>query len=203
VICSIEKPYQSRGGLRILYGNLAPEGAVVKHAAMTQTLHRHTGPARPFDSEEAAIEAIQAGTIQAGDVIIIRYEGPRGAGMPEMFRTTEVLHHHPGLGDRVVLVTDGRFSGATRGPAIGHVTPEAAVGGPLAFVEQGDVISIDIQRQVLDVTGCNGKEENSDKIEKVFSERAEKWSGFKNEHKGVLGLFTRNAGRTEKGASML
>ncbi|MBW2177499.1 MAG: dihydroxy-acid dehydratase [Deltaproteobacteria bacterium] len=114
VIRSLDNPYDAGGGLRILYGNLAPGGAVVKHAAMAKEMQRHTGPARPFDSEEGAIAAIENGSILAGDVIVIRYEGPRGLGMPEMFKTTEILHRHPDLRDKVALVTDGRFSGATQ-----------------------------------------------------------------------------------------
>jgi dihydroxy-acid dehydratase len=203
VIQPADRPYKPRGGLRILYGNLAPGGAVVKHAAMDESMHDHTGPARPYDSEEAAVEAIQMGSIRKGDVIVIRFEGPRGAGMPEMFRTTEVLHHHPDLGNRVALVTDGRFSGATRGPAIGHVTPEAAVGGPLAFVEKGDIITIDIRQRSLELVGYDGEKRNADDVDRTLADRAKKWKGFHVERAGVLGLFARNAGRTEKGASML
>ena len=203
VIQPLENPYNPGGGLRILYGNLAPEGAVIKHAAVSKDMHCHTGPARPFDSEEKAIEAIQGGHILPGDVIIIRYEGPGGSGMPEMFRTTEILHHHPKLADRVVLVTDGRFSGATRGPAIGHVTPEAAAGGPLAFVEPDDIISIDILRQTLDMVGFDKKRQNPDKVNRTLNKRADSWKGFQKKKKGVLGLFTRMAGPTQKGASML
>jgi len=203
VIRSLDNPYNSEGGLRILYGNIAPEGAVIKHAAVSKAMHCHTGPARPFDSEEKAIEAIEGGRILPGDVIIIRYEGPGGSGMPEMFRTTEILHHHPQLGDKVALVTDGRFSGATRGPAIGHVTPEAAAGGPLAFVETGDLISINIHRETLDIVGINGKKQTSEKINRCLKERADLWKGFTKKKKGVLGLFARMAGPTQKGASML
>ena len=120
-----------------------------------------------------------------------------------MFRTTEILHHHPTLGGKVALVTDGRFSGATRGPAIGHVTPEAAVGGPLAFVEKGDLISIDIHGQALALVGIAGERKTPDEIEGILRERSRQWQGFRSEHKGVLGLFTRSAGATKKGASML
>jgi dihydroxy-acid dehydratase len=203
VIQSLDNPYYSGGGLRVLYGNLAPEGAVVKHAAMVKDMYCHTGPAKPFDSEEDAIEAIQNGSILAGDVIIIRYEGPRGSGMPEMFRTTEILHHHPELGDRVALITDGRFSGATRGPVIGHVTPEAAAGGPLAFVETGDLITIDIHKRILDLVGFHGEQKSPDDVDRTLRERAGKWKGFKDTYRGVLGLFTRMTCATRKGASML
>jgi dihydroxy-acid dehydratase len=166
-------------------------------------MHCHTGLARPFDSEEDAIEAIQKGGIVAGDVIIVRYEGPRGSGMPELFQTTEILHHHPELGDKVALVTDGRFSGATRGLVIGHVTPEAAAGGPLAFVETDDLISIDIHQQTLDLVGFQGEQRTPDEVDATIGERAGRWKGFKDKRKGVLGLFTRMANATRKGASML
>jgi len=203
VIQPLDNPYDAEGGIRVLYGNLAPDGAVVKRAAMGQKMQSHTGPAKPFDSEEDAIAAIEKGGILPGDVVVIRYEGPRGSGMPEMFRTTEVLHHHPTLGDKVALVTDGRFSGATRGPAIGHVTPEAAAGGPLALVESGDLISIDTQEQILDLVGIAGERKNSDVIQDILQERAKQWKGFTSNHRGVLGLFTHSADATQKGASML
>jgi len=198
-----DNPYNANGGLRVLYGNLAPDGAVIKHAAVAEDMQRHTGPARPFESEADAIAAIHGDAILPGDVIVIRYEGPRGSGMPEMFRTTEVLHHHPTLGSKVALVTDGRFSGATRGPAIGHVTPEAAAGGPLALVENGDLISIDTPEQTLDLVGIAGERKNSGMIQDILAERAKQWKGFTSGRKGVLGLFTHNAGNTQKGASML
>ena len=203
VIQSLDNPYNPGGGLRVLYGNLAPQGAVIKHAAVSRDMHCHTGRANPFDSEEKAIEAIENGRILPGDVIIIRYEGPRGSGMPEMFRTTEILYHHPQLADKVALVTDGRFSGATRGPAIGHVTPEAAAGGPLAFVKTGDLISIDIHKQTLDVVGFEGTRKNPEEVNRGLNERADSWNGFKKKKKGVLGLYTRMAGPTKDGASML
>jgi len=203
IIRPLDNPYNANGGLRVLYGNLAPEGAVIKHAAVAEDMQRHMGPARPFDSEADAIAAIQKGAILPGDVIVIRYEGPRGSGMPEMFRTTEVLHHHPTLGSKVALVTDGRFSGATRGPAIGHVTPEAAAGGPLALVKNGDLISIATQEQTLDLVGIAGERKTPDEIKDIILERALQWQGITSERKGVLGLFTRNAGNTQKGASML
>ncbi len=203
VIQRLDNPYKPEGGLTILYGNLAPRGAVVKHAAVVPEMHRHSGPAKPFDSEKDAIEAIQTEKILPGDVLIIRYEGPRGSGMPEMFRTTEILHNHPRLCDKVALVTDGRFSGATRGPAIGHLTPEAAAGGPIAMVEEGDLISIDIPGQTIEVVGFKGKHENKEEVDRKLQERAGAWKGFEKKREGVLGLFTGMAGDTQKGASML
>jgi len=203
VIQTLDHPYNSNGGLRILYGTLAPDGAVIKHAAVAVAMQQHTGPAKPFDSEAKAIAAIEKGNIQPGDVIAIRYEGPKGSGMPEMFRTTELLYNHPQLGGRVVLITDGRFSGATRGPAVGHVTPEAAAGGPLALVKTGDIISMDIQRQTLDLVGVDQQPINPDEVAKILAERNDSLPAYTPKHKGVLGLFTQQAGPTHKGASML
>ena len=203
VIQTLERPYKAGGGLRILYGNLAPDGAVIKHAAVSSEMQHHTGPARPYDSEAEAIKAIEKGDIQPGDVIVIRYEGPKGSGMPEMFKTTEVLYNHPELGGTVVLVTDGRFSGATRGPAVGHVTPEAAAGGALALVKPGDIIKMDIQGQTLDIVGVDRQPVSPDEAIEILAARRKTWPGFTPKHKGVLGLFTRMAGPTHKGASML
>ena len=144
IIRPIENPYSADGGIAVLKGNLAPEGCVVKRSAVAPEMMRHEGPARVFNSEEEAIEAIYAGKINPGDVVVIRYEGPKGGpGMREMLNPTSAIVGM-GLGESVALITDGRFSGATRGAAIGHVCPEAAQGGPIAFVEEGDRIAIDI-----------------------------------------------------------
>ena len=144
VIRPIENPYSADGGIAVLKGNLAPEGCVVKRSAVAQEMMVHTGPARVFDSEDDAIAAIYEGKIVAGDVVIIRYEGPKGGpGMREMLNPTSAIAGM-GLDKEVALITDGRFSGATRGASIGHVSPEAALGGPIAFVQEGDTISIDI-----------------------------------------------------------
>ena len=150
VIRTADAPVSPAGGLKILRGTLAPDGAVVKCAAVPEAMWRHRGPARVFDGEAAAMEAIIHREIKEGDVVVIRYEGPRGGpGMPEMLSPTSALM---GLGyARVALVTDGRFSGGTRGPCIGHIAPEAAVGGPIAFVEDGDEIAIDLYRKSLDL----------------------------------------------------
>ena len=144
LIRPIDSPYSPDGGIAVLKGNLAPEGCVVKRSAVAPEMMRHQGPARVFESEEEAIEAIYAGKIVAGDVVVIRYEGPKGGpGMREMLNPTSAICGM-GLGESVALITDGRFSGATRGASIGHVCPEAAQGGPIALVEEGDQISIDI-----------------------------------------------------------
>ncbi len=151
VIRPVDDPYSNSGGLAILFGNLAPDGAVVKKGAVAPEMMQHQGPARVFESEEEAIEAILAKKIQAGDVIVIRYEGPRGGpGMREMLTPTSTIAGM-GLDREVALITDGRFSGATRGASIGHVSPEAAAGGNIALVEEGDLIRIDIPALQLDL----------------------------------------------------
>ncbi|MBE5974231.1 dihydroxy-acid dehydratase [Lacrimispora xylanisolvens] len=151
VIRPVENPYSSTGGIAILKGNLAPDSAVVKRSAVAPEMLKHEGPARVFDCEEDAIEAIKGGKIVAGDVVVIRYEGPKGGpGMREMLNPTSAIAGM-GLGSTVALITDGRFSGASRGASIGHTCPEAAVGGPIALVEEGDIISIDIDNHRLDV----------------------------------------------------
>lgn len=151
VIRPIDNPYSQTGGLAVLKGNLAPDGSVVKRSAVVEEMLVHVGPARVFDCEEAAIEAIKGGKIVAGDVVVIRYVGPKGGpGMPEMLNPTSSIAGM-GLGSSVALITDGRFSGASRGASIGHVSPEAAVGGPIGLVEEGDMIKIDIPNLKLEL----------------------------------------------------
>ncbi len=151
VIRPIENPYSQTGGIAILKGNLAPDSGVVKRSAVAPEMLKHQGPARVFDCEEDAIEAIKGGKIVEGDVVVIRYEGPKGGpGMREMLNPTSAIAGM-GLGSSVALITDGRFSGASRGASIGHVSPEAAVGGPIALVEEGDIIKIDINANTLDM----------------------------------------------------
>jgi dihydroxy-acid dehydratase len=151
VIRPIENPYMQSGGIAVLKGNIAPDTGVVKKSAVVPEMLVHEGPARVFDCEEDAIEAILTGKIVAGDVVVIRYEGPKGGpGMREMLNPTSAIAGR-GLGSSVALITDGRFSGASRGASIGHVSPEAAVGGPIALIEEGDIISIDIPNNALNV----------------------------------------------------
>lgn len=160
VIRTVEHPYSKTGGLAVLKGNLAPDGSVVKRSAVVEEMMVHEGPARVFECEEDAIAAIKGGKIVAGDVVVIRYEGPKGGpGMREMLNPTSAIAGM-GLGSSVALITDGRFSGASRGASIGHVSPEAAVGGPIAFVEEGDIISIDIPNMKLDVKVAEEEMEN-------------------------------------------
>jgi dihydroxy-acid dehydratase len=151
VIRSLENPYSERGGLGVLFGNLAPDGSVLKTAAVAPSMHKFRGPAVIFESEESAAQGILEGKVKAGDVVVIRYEGPRGGpGMQEMLAPTANIMGR-GLGESVALITDGRFSGGTRGACIGHVSPEAAAGGPIALVHPGDTISIDIPNRRLDL----------------------------------------------------
>ena len=151
VIRPVENPYSTTGGIAVLKGNIAPDGGVVKRSAVVPEMMVHTGPARVFDCEEDAIDAIKGGKIVAGDVVVIRYEGPKGGpGMREMLNPTSAIAGM-GLGSSVALITDGRFSGASRGASIGHVSPEAAVGGPIALIEEGDMICVDIPANTLNV----------------------------------------------------
>ena len=151
VIRTLDNPYSKTGGLAVLKGNIAPDGSVVKRSAVADSMLTHEGPARVFDCEEDAIAAIKGGKIVPGDVVVIRYEGPKGGpGMREMLNPTSAIAGM-GLGESVALITDGRFSGASRGASIGHVSPEAAVGGPIALIEEGDIISIDIPNVSLNV----------------------------------------------------
>ena len=151
VIRTVDEPYSKTGGLAVLTGNIAPDGSVVKRSAVVPEMMKHEGPARVFESEEDAIAAIKGGKIVAGDVVVIRYEGPKGGpGMREMLNPTSAIAGM-GLGSSVALITDGRFSGASRGASIGHISPEAAVGGPIALIEEGDIISIDIPNYSLNV----------------------------------------------------
>jgi dihydroxy-acid dehydratase len=157
IIRDIKNPYHEEGGIAILRGNLAPDGAVVKQTAVDESMLKNSGPARVFDSEEDAVEAILGGKIETGDVIVIRYEGPRGGpGMREMLTPTSAIAGM-GLDKEVSLITDGRFSGGTRGAAIGHISPEAAEGGPIALLEDGDTIEIDIPKRILNVGLTKGE----------------------------------------------
>lgn len=151
VIRPIDNPYSTTGGIAVLKGNLAPDSCVVKRSAVVPEMMVHEGPARVFDCEEDAIAAIKGGRIVAGDVVVIRYEGPKGGpGMREMLNPTSAIAGM-GLGSSVALITDGRFSGASRGASIGHVCPEAAVGGPIALVNEGDIIKINIPENKLEL----------------------------------------------------
>ena len=151
VIRRLENPYDAKGGLRVLFGNLAPEGAVVKTAGVVPEMMQHEGPARVFNSEEESQAAIDAGQIKPGDVVVVRYEGPKGGpGMREMLAPTSAIVGR-GLGESVALITDGRFSGGTRGAAVGHISPEAAEGGPIGLIEEGDIIALDLENGTIEL----------------------------------------------------
>ena len=187
VIRPVENPYSKTGGIAVLKGNLAPDSAVVKRSAVVPEMMVHEGPARVFDCEEDAIAAIKGGKIVAGDVVVIRYEGPKGGpGMREMLNPTSAIAGM-GLGSSVALITDGRFSGASRGASIGHVSPEAAVGGPIAFVEEGDIIKINIPENTLNV----------DISEEEMAARKAKWQP--REPKITTGYLARYASMVTSG----
>ena len=188
VIRPVENPYTKTGGLAVLKGNLAPDGSVVKQSAVVPEMLVHEGPARVFDCEEDAIAAIKGGKIVAGDVVVIRYEGPKGGpGMREMLNPTSAIAGM-GLGSSVALITDGRFSGASRGASIGHVSPEAAVGGPIALVEEGDIIKINIPERTMTL----------DVSDEVLAERKAKWQP--REPKVKTGYLARYAQMVTSGA---
>lgn len=191
VIRPIENPYSETGGIAVLRGNIAPDSCVVKRSAVVQEMLVHEGPARVFDCEEDAIDAIKGGKIVSGDVVVIRYEGPKGGpGMREMLNPTSAIAGM-GLGSSVALITDGRFSGASRGASIGHVSPEAAVGGPIALIEEGDIISIDIPANMINV-----------KLdEKTLEERRAKWQPREPKvTTGYLARYAKMVTSADKGA---
>jgi dihydroxy-acid dehydratase len=191
------------GSIAVLKGNLAPEGAVVKYAAVTENMLYHVGKARVFNSEEECYSAVVNEEVQAGSVLVIRYEGPRGSGMPEMLMTTEAIVCDDKLNGSTILVTDGRFSGATRGPCIGHVSPEAAVGGPIAFIENEDLVELDIPNRKLNIVGLNGSKCEQNEIDRVIMERKANWNPpIREKRKGVYKRYTENAVSAMKGAGL-
>jgi len=203
VIRSYNSPLGSEGTTAILRGNLAPYGAVVKHSAVPKEMHKAVLRARPFDCEEDAIEAVLSHRIQPGDAVFIRYEGPKGSGMPEMFYTTEAIASDEQLSRTIALITDGRFSGATKGPAIGHVSPEAAEGGPIALVEEGDLIEIDIPNRLLAITGVKGEAKTPAEIDQILAQRKQRWLPSAPRYQsGVLKLFSEHAVSPMKGGYM-
>ena len=184
-------------------GNLAPEGAEIKHTACPKEMFRAVLRARPFDSEEEAIDAVLHHRILPGDAVFIRYEGPKGSGMPEMFYTGEAISSDPKLSASIALITDGRFSGASKGPMIGHVSPEAADGGPIALVEEGDLIEIDIPNRRLAVVGVGGERMEPDAVEQVLAQRRAAWKPRESKYKhGVLKIFSEHAVSPMKGGYM-
>lgn len=198
-----QKPLNEEGSIAILYGNIAQKGAVVKHAAVPKEMHHALLSARVFDCEEDAIESILHGKIHKKEAVFVRYEGPMGSGMPEMFYTTEAISSDPQLSAEIALITDGRFSGASKGPVIGHVSPEAQQGGNIALVEDADLIEIDIAKRTLNMVGVKGKRMSLEEVDKVLNERRKDWKPKKSKYEnGVLSLYTKLAKSPMEGATI-
>ena len=201
VIRPFDKAIGMEGSIAVLKGNLAPEGAVIKHTACPKEMFHAVLRARPFDSEEACLDAVLHHRVQRGDAVFIRYEGPRGSGMPEMFYTSEAISSDQELGRSIALITDGRFSGASTGPVIGHCSPEAADGGPIALVEEGDLIEIDVEERALNIVGVKGERKTPEEIERILTARRAAWKPKPKKYKsGVLRLFSEHAASPMKGA---
>lgn len=203
LIYPVDHPINREGAIAVLKGNLAPEGAVIKHSAVPKNMQEALLSARVFDCEEDAIDAILKHHIHPGEAVFIRYEGPKGSGMPEMFYTTEAISSDPELSASIALLTDGRFSGASRGPAIGHISPEAADGGPIAMVEDGDLIEISVSRRALNIVGIHGEKMEMEEVEKILEERRKAWKPRPSRFtKGALSLYTKHAVSPMKGGYM-
>ncbi len=201
IIRPYDKAIGTDGSIAILKGNLAPEGAVIKHTACPKEMFQAVLRARPFDSEEECLDAVLKHQVQKGDAVFIRYEGPKGSGMPEMFYTSEAISSDKELGRSIALITDGRFSGASTGPVIGHCSPEAVDGGPIALVEEGDLIEIDVMERKLNIVGIAGERKTMEEVEAVLEERRKKWKPRTSKYKkGVLRLFSELAASPMKGA---
>lgn len=201
IIRPYDKAIGTDGSIAILKGNLAPEGAVIKHTACPKEMFRAVLRARPFDSEEECLDAVLKHQVEKGDAVFIRYEGPKGSGMPEMFYTSEAISSDKELGRSIALITDGRFSGASTGPVIGHCSPEAVEGGPIALVEEGDLIEIDVMERKLNIIGIAGERKTPEEIDAVLAERKKNWKPRAPKYKkGVLRLFSELAASPMKGA---
>ena len=201
----IIRPYDeaigTEGSIAVLKGNLAPEGAVIKHTACPKEMFKAVLRARPFDSEEECLDAVLHHKVQKGDAVFIRYEGPKGSGMPEMFYTSEAISSDKELGKSIALITDGRFSGASTGPVIGHCSPEAVDGGPIALVEEGDLIEIDVEARKLNIIGIHGVKMTEEEVQEVLKQRRLAWKPKERKYKkGVLRLFSELAASPMKGA---
>ena len=201
----IIRPYDeaigTEGSIAVLKGNLAPEGAVIKHTACPKEMFKAVLRARPFDSEEECLDAVLHHKVQKGDAVFIRYEGPKGSGMPEMFYTSEAISSDKELGKSIPLITDGRFSGASTGPVIGHCSPEAVDGGPIALVEEGDLIEIDVEARKLNIIGIHGVKMTEEEVQEVLKQRRLAWKPKERKYKkGVLRLFSELAASPMKGA---
>ena len=201
IIRPYEKAIGTDGSIAVLKGNLAPEGAVIKHTACPKEMFKSVLRARPFDSEEECLDAVLKHKVQKGDAVFIRYEGPKGSGMPEMFYTSEAISSDKELGKSIALITDGRFSGASTGPVIGHCSPEAVDGGPIALVEEGDLIEIDVMGRKLNIIGVAGERKTPEEIDEILEERRKNWKPREMKYKkGVLRMFSQHATSPMKGA---
>ena len=201
IIRSYDNAIGTDGSIAILRGNLAPEGAVIKHTACPKEMFQAVLNARPFDSEEECLDAVLKHKVKKGDAVFIRYEGPKGSGMPEMFYTSEAISSDKELGRSIALITDGRFSGASTGPVIGHCSPEAVDGGPIALVEEGDLIEIDVPARKLNIIGIHGERKSMEEIDAILKERRKNWKPREPKYKnGVLRLFSQYAASPMKGA---
>ena len=201
IIRPYDKAIGTDGSIAVLRGNLAPEGAVIKHTACPKEMFHAVLRARPFDSEEECLDAVLKHKVQKGDAVFIRYEGPKGSGMPEMFYTSEAISSDKELGKSIALITDGRFPGASTGPVIGHCSPEAVDGGPIALVEEGDLIEIDVKERKLNIIGIAGERKSMEEIDAILKERRQNWKPREPKYKkGVLRLFSLHAASPMKGA---
>lgn len=201
IIRPYDKAIGTDGSIAVLRGNLAPEGAVIKHTACPKEMFHAVLRAQPFDSEEECLDAVLKHKVQKGDAVFIRYEGPKGSGMPEMFYTSEAISSDKELGKSIALITDGRFSGASTGPVIGHCSPEAVDGGPIALVEEGDLIEIDVKERKLNIIGIAGERKSMEEIDAILKERRRNWKPREPKYKkGVLRLFSLHAASPMKGA---
>ena len=201
IIRPYDKAIGTDGSIAVLKGNLAPEGAVIKHTACPKEMFKSVLRARPFDSEEECLDAVLKHKVQKGDAVFIRYEGPKGSGMPEMFYTSEAISSDKELGKSIALITDGRFSGASTGPVIGHCSPEAVDGGPIALVEEGDLIEIDVMGRKLNIIGVAGEHKTPEEIDEILKERRKNWKPREMKYKkGVLRMFSQHATSPMKGA---
>ena len=201
IIRPYDKAIGTDGSIAVLKGNLAPEGAVIKHTACPKEMFKSVLHARPFDSEEECLDAVLKHKVQKGDAVFIRYEGPKGSGMPEMFYTSEAISSDKELGKSIALITDGRFSGASTGPVIGHCSPEAVDGGPIALVEEGDLIEIDVMGRKLNIIGVAGERKTPEEIDEILEERRKNWKPREMKYKkGVLRMFSQHATSPMKGA---
>jgi dihydroxy-acid dehydratase len=199
-----DDPFATDGGLAILRGNLAPEGSMVKTFSVPQEMHVHTGRARVFEDEDEAIQALVDREITPGDVLVIRYEGPRARGMPELYFAAAILSSDPVLNRTTALVTDGRYSGAMQGPCIGHVAPEALDGGPIALVEDDDLITIDVPARRLAIVGVGGEPRPEDEVDAILAQRRERWTPRPSRHgRGILSLYEQVATSAAHGASLV